>query len=131
MPGPAPKPDSQRRRRNAMPPTMRLPAEGRTGEPPAWPLDGRPAPAWRNLWKLPQAVAWESMHLHRVVARYAVVLRLADEGERYATAEARQMEDRLGLSPMALARLRWQIGDGDAPDVPADVPNLNDYRDAI
>ncbi len=131
MPGPAPKPDSQRRRRNATPPTMRLPAAGRTGDAPAWPLDEPKARVWRELWRLPQAVAWERMHLHRVVARYAVLVELAEAGERFACAEVRQLEDRLGLTPMSLMRLRWEIGDDEGGEPSGDVPNLNDYRDAI
>ena len=132
MPGPAPKPANTRRRRNATPPTMKLPAAGRDGAPPRWPLDGKPPRCWRELWALPQAVAWERMHLTRVVARYARVLEVAETGERYALAETRQIEDRLGLTPMALMRLRWEIGE---PDDDAktgdDVPNIGEYRDAV
>jgi hypothetical protein len=36
--GPAPKPDAQRRRRNATVAMTKLPAEGRPGPAPAWPL---------------------------------------------------------------------------------------------
>lgn len=36
--GPPPKPEGQRRRRNVVPGTIRLPAAGRTGRAPAWPL---------------------------------------------------------------------------------------------
>ena len=36
--GPAPKPDGQRRRRNATVAMTKLPAEGRTGPVPDWPL---------------------------------------------------------------------------------------------
>ena len=133
MPGPAPKPDGQRRRRNSTPPAIVLPAAGRSGEVPKWPLGGKPPRVWRELWRLPQAVAWERLHLHRVIARYALVLGDAETGDRYLAAEARQLEDRLGLTPMSLLKLRWQIGDDEAGEAARDgrVPNLNDYREAI
>lgn len=117
MPGPAPKPDAQRRRRNATVSMTRLPSEGRTGDPPDWPLATTAAydeQTWRELWSTPQAVAWERLGVGtvRVVARYVVLLAEADVGEPKAAAEVRQIEDRLGLSPMAMLRLRWEI----APD---------------
>lgn len=40
MPGPPPKPAEHRARRNATVAMTRLPAEGRTGRAPAWPLEG-------------------------------------------------------------------------------------------
>lgn len=115
--GPPPKPDGQRRRRNAAPASSRLPAEGRTGPSPAWPLhvltDGA-AEIWEELWSTPQAAAWERLGpgAVRVVARYAIVLSLAEVGDLKAAVEARQLEDRLGLTPMSMLRLRWEI----APD---------------
>ena len=82
----------------------------------------------------PQAVAWERLHLERVVARYAVKLTAAEQPDSSSAqqAEVRQMEDRLGLSAMAMLRLRWEITD-DAPAAPSggDVPHLDDYRTAI
>lgn len=109
MPGPPPKP----RPGGSVPGAVFLPAAGRPGPKPKWPLQGAEAPAWAYLWRLPQAVAWEQLHLHRVVARYALVLADVEGGESNAAllAEARQVEDRLGLSAMSLLRLRWQIVD--------------------
>ena len=130
MPGPAPKPDGQRRRRNApMANTLKLPAEGRQGDAPEWPpgLDpsARARVVWAGLWTTPQAVAWERLGWTRVVARYAEMVasteRNLDDIEdpkvyasmlRAQTAivpELRQLEDRLGLSPMAMLRLRWGV----------------------
>ena len=43
-------------------------------------------------------------------------------------AEARQLEDRLGLSPAAMRRLRWEIGESDV-GAPRAVANINDYQD--
>jgi len=98
---------------------QRLPASGRKGRAPAWPLPGKPTAAeshaWRYVWKLPQAVAWERLNAERTVARYCIVLAASEERGAPAAllAEVRQMEDRLGLSPMALLRLRWSIVDDD------------------
>lgn len=111
MPGPAPKPDAQRRRRNApMANTLRLPSEGRTGPTPRWPRMGRPPAVWAELWRTPQAVAWERLGWTRVVARYCSALAVAEKSMSPAMlAEVRQLEDRLGLTPMAMLRLRWEV----------------------
>lgn len=133
MPGPAPKPAEQRRRRNAAPGTVQLPGEGRSGPAPAWPLDGKPPSVWTSLWSKPQAVAWERFHLIDVVARYALVRMHADRRVAHPSilGEARQLEDRLGLSPMAMLRLRWEISE--LPPGPAagsgSVTSLSDYRE--
>jgi hypothetical protein len=103
-----------------------LPAEGRKGRAPRWPLKGEPTDAqaelWRQLWRTPQAVAWERFEWTRVVARYVVLVLLAEDSLGWVfdaavkvapdvkfLAEARQLEDRLGLTPMAMLRLRWEV----------------------
>jgi len=120
--GPPPKPASQRRRTNPTIAMTRLPSEGRRGEAPEWPLSSSAAydpDLWAELWSTPQAVAWEQLGAGtiRVVARYVVLLAEADVGEPKAAMEVRQLEDRLGLSPMAMLRLRWEI----APDEVAEM----------
>ena len=128
MPGPAPKTNSVRAGGNQRTDTLStalrvLPRAGRTGDPPAWPLGGRPSrailDAWADLWRLPQAVAWEEQALERLVARYVRTLVRAEAPKAPAAvmAEARQLEDRLGLSSMAMLRLRWSVGD--VPDADA------------
>lgn len=158
--GPPPKPDDQRRRRNATVAMTKLPAEGRKGPAPKWPLipdvvmsarrdlaaakveeleyelgEGKPverklegakerlailerqlaaqkgleASLWRDLWKLPQAVQWQRLGWTRDVAQYVRHKVLAELGELDAAKEARQWSDRLGLSPMAMLRLRWEV----------------------
>lgn len=158
--GPPPKPDDQRRRRNATVAMTKLPAEGRKGPAPKWPLipdvvmsarrdvaaakveeleldlaEGKPverrldaarerleilnrqlaeqkaleASLWRDLWKLPQAVQWERLGWLRDVAQYVRHKVLAELGDLDSAKEARQWSDRLGLSPMAMLRLRWEI----------------------
>lgn len=113
MPGPAPKPADQVRRRNAPAAnTVKLPPEGRAGDAPTWPLAGDAPETWVELWATPQAAAWERLGWTRVVARYVHILELCEQPESMTAAllsEARQMEDRLGLTPMSMLRLRWEI----------------------
>lgn len=130
--GPAPKPSSQRRRTNATTSTFKLPAAGRPGPAPEWPLSGKAPTVWFEVWRLPQAVAWERLQHHRVVARYCRLLVAAEKANATAAVlgEVRQLEDRLGLSPMAMLRLRWELTDA-PPSQPTDaeVTHLDDYRD--
>jgi hypothetical protein len=123
--GAAPKPNAQRRRGLANGVITRLPAEGRKGDPPPWPLSGAGCDLeiWAELWSTPQAAAWETLGpgMVRVVARYVVLLAEAEVGEPKVAAEVRQVEDRLGLSPLAMLRLRWEV----APD---EVAEQRDQR---
>jgi hypothetical protein len=165
--GPAPKPNA--RRRNATMATVKLPAAGRPGEPPAWPLpldvqtvarrdtaqrtvddvelqlleptltarkrgalkkkldaaqtvlnvaqaqldaqERLEGELWAELWATPQAVAWERLRWTREVAQYVRWKAAAELGSLEASKEARQLGDRLGLTPLALLRLRWEITD--------------------
>jgi hypothetical protein len=167
--GPAPKPAAERRRRNATTPTTKLPAGGRLGDPPRWPLladivtterrdsarrladelelqllepelTGRARTAaqrkhdaantaaniadrlleaqeqveaelWSELWATPQAAAWERLGWTREVAQYVRWKVKAESGDLDASKEARQLSDRLGLNPMAMLRLRWEVAE--------------------
>jgi len=125
MPGPPPKPDNQRRRRNATVAMTQLPSEGRQGDPPEWPLAATAAfdeKTWRDLWATPQAAAWERLGIGaiRMVARYVVLLAEAEVGEPKAAMEVRQLEDRLGLSPLAMLRLRWEVASDEVAEARAD-----------
>jgi hypothetical protein len=104
-------------RRNARVGPLILPAEGREGLAPAWPLPDPASPeetvAWDQLWSTPQAVAWEKLGWTRTVARYC---RIMVESERPgAKADVRgaasTMEDRLGLTPKAMRLLLWAIAE--------------------
>jgi hypothetical protein len=165
--GPTPKPAHQRQRRNATFAMTQLPAEGRKGRAPAWPLvsdvvmaarresaertaseieeklahleaEGKATEAtetrlerarekaailtaqakhqarleaqlWRDVWKLPHAVQWDRLGWKRDVAQYVRHKVLAELGDIASAKEARQWSDRLGLSPQAMLRLRWEI----------------------
>lgn len=72
-------------------------------------LQERECELWADLWSTPQAVAWERMRWTRTVARYVRFEVRAETGDLKAGAEARLLEDRLGLSPQAMLRLRWEV----------------------
>jgi hypothetical protein len=93
----------------------RLPAGGRTGDVPAWPLPGRPTgderEAWAQLWRTPQAVAWERMEWTRTVARYCRLLVRSEDPDATAALQAQTtaLEDRLGLTPKSMRLLLWEV----------------------
>lgn len=64
---------------------------------------------WRELWATPQAVEWERQSWTRVVARYVRCALAAEALDKDAMSEARQLEDRLGLTPKAMRLLLWTI----------------------
>jgi hypothetical protein len=163
--GPAPKPNA--RRRNATVAMTKLPAGGRVGDPPRWPLmddvvaaakrdmaqrqadelelallepdlTGRlraaaqrkldaaqtaatildrqmqaqadlEAELWTDLWATPQAAAWEQLGWTREVAQYVRWKVKAELGDLDASKESRLLGDRLGLTPLAMLRLRWEV----------------------
>jgi len=142
--GPAPKPDSERRNKSAL--TFgwtALPAAGRQGPAPELPergvridrfKDGQmwvsqrveltwPAEteqSWARLWASPQATQWTSEDALASVVRWARLhAALLEDPAPGISAEMRQLEDRLGLSPKALLQLRWRIvTDGASADAP-------------
>lgn len=67
------------------------------------------ADMWRQLWDTPQAVAWEEYGWVREVALYVRCSLRAEDGDMRAAGEARQRSDRLGLSPLAMLRLHWEV----------------------
>jgi hypothetical protein len=67
------------------------------------------ASLWRDLWRLPQAVEWERLGWMRDVAQYVRHKVMAELGDLGSAKEARQWSDRLGLTPLAMLRLRWRV----------------------
>lgn len=61
------------------------------------------------LWRTPHAVAWEELEWTRLVARYCRIVLAAEALVKEYLAEARQLEDRLGLTPKAMRMLMWEI----------------------
>jgi hypothetical protein len=102
-----------------------LPAEGRKGDPPPFPLPDlhtedeiadivraeRELDLWRRLWAMPQAVVWERQRCTQDVAMYVRIAITAESGDIRASQEARQYGDRLGLNPAAMMRNRWRIAE--------------------
>jgi hypothetical protein len=113
--GPAPKPDSERRRTNR--PTFEwtlLPASGRKGKTPPLPKWRLWHPEtlvwWRALWRKPQATAWDQSGatLHPLATLYDDLISGREPAAK-VSAEMRQHEDRHGLNPKSLLQLRWRI----------------------
>lgn len=122
--GPPPDPRSMRSARSMDKGGWRtLPAEGRSGDVPEWPLTtaaDRELDLWDDLWAKPQAVAWEDMGQELEVALF---VRTLAEAERVdARVDVKKMVrgylDSLGLSVAGMNRNRWKI----APAVEAPEP---------
>lgn len=111
--GPPPDPNALRRDRDSKD-WIDLPAEGRKGRAPAWPLSKqtkRETELWKKEWRRPQAVMWERNGQEVEVALY--VRRLAEAEVRGAPVTlanlVRQLQEALGISLPGMARLRWRI----------------------
>lgn len=130
--GPPPDPNALRRDRPSDKATWTyLPAVGRQGEPPAWPLirpTKRELGMWAEEWSRPQAIIWEQNRQELEVALY---VRTAIEAERRGTTASmrrlvRQQQLDLGLTLEGLLRNRWIVAD----DVPASALPSGRRRDA-
>jgi hypothetical protein len=64
---------------------------------------------WTELWATPQAAQWHLLRWTREVAQYVRWKVKAELGSLDASKEARQLADRLGLSPLSMLRLRWAV----------------------
>ena len=130
--GPAPNPNA--RRRNVRPSNAVLPSEGRTGKTPEWPLPPTrkhevnegladlELALWTELWSTPQAVAWERLRWVRDVAQYVRWKVQGELGDLEASKEARQLSDRLGLTPLAMLRLGWTISTDEVAEKRSTTP---------
>lgn len=116
-----------------------LPAEGRKGAPPPWPIPGMQSLEeqllWEQLWSSPQAVAWERMGVAtcREVARYCRLLIVAEsEGAKAADhAQATALADRLGLTPKAMRLLLWQVARDEVAEKRTEQPSGTSARDRM
>ena len=118
-----PKLDPQRGRRGGRGAVL-LPAAGREGPPPPWPLPGEQSvderEAWAQLWTAPQAVAWERIGCVRLVARYCRMMVAAEAPDATAAllAQVTALEDRLGLTPKAMRLMLWQVAEAEVVNLP-------------
>jgi hypothetical protein len=91
-----------------------LPAEGRDGPEPVFPLAfpaERELELWTRLWESPQAVMWERLHLDFEVASYVRLVVRAEAPRSSATlwGQVKQFAESLGLSVSGMARNRWTV----------------------
>jgi hypothetical protein len=103
-----------------------LPASGREGDPPSWPLSRavkRERDLWAAEWRRPQAVEWERNGQEVEVALYVRSLVAAEHPDAIVGARTlvKQQQEALGLSLPGLARNHWRIGDV-APAATAEAP---------
>ena len=96
---------------------VELPAAGRDGPVPVLPgaktLSKATLDWWAVMWASPMATMWDPEGDVPALARLAEVRNRAESGgwSRTLSAEARQLEDRFGMSPLARVRLGWRIVD--------------------
>ena len=114
--GPPPDPNALRRDRDLKDWT-RLPATGRSGPTPAWPLSratARERTLWAQEWRRPQAIMWENNGQETEVALYVRALVVAEKPTASVSSRTlvRQMQEVLGLSLPGLHRNRWVIDHG-------------------
>lgn len=125
--GPPPDPNALRRNRPGDAATWSsLPAAGRPGPPPEWPLteqSPREADLWADLWKRPQAVMWERLGQWYEVAMCVRMLERAEAPKSSVELQkvVRQYFDSLGLSTQGMLRNRWRI-EQQSPAPAAETP---------
>lgn len=114
--GPAPTPGSIRQGRLLeRGGVVHLPAAGRDGDAPAWPLPGRrnkwETERWAIEWRRPQAIMWARLGLELQVGIYVRTLRLALSPKAPVTLLSRvgTMQNDLGLTADSMKRLGWVI----------------------
>jgi hypothetical protein len=113
--GPPPDPTALRRERDSND-WVKLPAAGRTGRTPTWPLTDphpRELHLWRGLWHTPQSLMWEALGQEIEVALYVRRLCEAEvhESATNLSTLVRQLADSLGLTTPGLRASRWTIVD--------------------
>ncbi|RPE27293.1 hypothetical protein [Kitasatospora cineracea] len=121
--GPPPDPNALRRDRDAGDWTI-LPADGRPGPTPEWPLPDptvREEELWEGLWAKPQAIVWERNGQELEAALYVRRFTEAERGDSPVTltTAVRQMADSLGLTVPGMRANRWRIAPAEAPSAPA------------
>jgi hypothetical protein len=129
-------PSFEPRRRNPRAGPLQLPAKGFDGEVPVWPLAGRQSKAeqeaWGQLWRTPQAFAWDRLGWTRTVARYCrIMVRAERPGSTAAIqASASRLETELGLTPKAMRLLLWTVESASAPEPDAAAAPADELDEA-
>jgi hypothetical protein len=104
-----------------------LPAEGRPGDPPAWPFptfNDREIELWATLWTRPVAVLWERDRQVEYVALYVRTFVEAEQREASASQRTlvRQMAGELLLTIPAMHSARVKIATDELADKRNDGP---------
>jgi hypothetical protein len=115
MPGPMRNPRKYRSR-YASAKVVYLPEGGRKGRAPklpagrVWSADEKAL--WAELWHSPQSTQWNAGTMP-TVALYTslMVAMLSGQASAWRSTEVRHLADRLGLTPVGLTALGWQITD--------------------
>jgi hypothetical protein len=112
--GPPPDPNALRRDRDGAD-WLTLPADGRAGDPPEWPLtrpSKRELALWEREWRRPQAILWEENGLELEVALYVRSVAKAEKSDAPVNLRTlvKQQQEALGISLPGMQRNRWKIG---------------------
>jgi hypothetical protein len=104
---------------------LQLPAGGWGGGTPGWPLPELPSKfvsdLFDDLWSLPQSYGWVEviglMPSVLATALYCQNVEFYSEGNPKFGTEIRAFEDRFGMSPASIARLKWRAPGGESKSV--------------
>jgi len=120
---PVPKPAPIRRRRNQAPSDATIPRRT-TRKAPDWPY-GTPgtdeAALWSSLWRRPIATLWHAQGIEPTIVGRYVRLALSEPMTPSLAAQVGSLETALGLTPIAMARLRLRVEE--APGRPVAEPD--------
>lgn len=115
-----------------------LPADGRDGPLPAFPLyspSSREMDLWERLWETPQAVMWQQLNQEFEVASYVRLLARAElpKSSSMIWAQVKQVGESLGLSVSGMQRNRWTVGvvESEDDDVSAPVAGVASLADRL
>ncbi|MGW0419473.1 phage terminase small subunit [Streptomyces sp. NPDC003015] len=117
-PGPKPNPGARHSRHRVDERSVTyLPPDGCQDEPPPMP-PGRAwsdaeAEHWRELWRSPQAHVWDDSVSLTVASLVVATSTILGPGRVSAQliGEQRALSNDLGLTPTAMERLRWVVGE--------------------
>lgn len=138
--GPAPDPNALRRDRKDDAAWLSLPAHGRKGKTPAWPLldaDGRELDLWAQYWKKPQALLWEQNGQELEVALHIRTFFEAEQADAPAALRTlvRQQMDALLLTIPSMNAARVRIAQDEVSarraEVAEQVPARLSARDRL
>ena len=138
--GPAPDPNALRRDRKDDAAWLTLPAEGRTGKTPSWPLldpDPRELQLWVEYWKKPQALLWDKNGQALEVALHVRTFFEAERADAPASLRTlvRQQLDALLLTIPAMHAARVRIAEDEIAvkraEVEAQAPAKLSARDRL